>query len=63
MVREAINELSPNYRDIVLLKFIEDLDYAEIAAVLDKSEGAIRVMQFRALKELKQILAKKGFTE
>lgn len=62
-LRSAIHKLSPNYRDLVLLRFIEDMSYAEIAGVLGKSEGSIRIMQFRAMKELKNILQKMGFDE
>lgn len=62
-IREAINQLAPNYRDLVLLRFIDDLSYSEIAKVLDKKEGAVRIMQFRAMRELKKILQKMGFDE
>jgi RNA polymerase sigma-70 factor (ECF subfamily) len=62
-VREAMNKLPENYRDILLLRFIEDFSYTEIAKVLGKSEGSIRILQFRAIKELKKVLQKMGFDE
>lgn len=62
-VRSAINKLPENYRDILLLRFIEDFSYTEIAKILDKSEGSIRILQFRAIKELKKVLQKMGFDE
>jgi RNA polymerase sigma-70 factor (ECF subfamily) len=62
-VRSAIYKLNPNYRDLLLLRYIEDMSYAEIAVILGKSEGSIRIMQFRAMKELKNILQKMGFDE
>jgi RNA polymerase sigma-70 factor (ECF subfamily) len=61
-LREAINKLPENYRDILLLRFIEDMEYNEIAEVLDKSEGAIRITQFRAIKSLREVLEKMGFS-
>lgn len=60
-LRKAINKLPENYRDILLLRFIEDMDYAEVAEYLGKSEGAVRITQFRAIKELRKVLDKMGF--
>lgn len=62
-LNEGIHKLSENYKDVVLLRFIEDMEYSEIAKVLEKSEGSIRIMQFRALKELKKILQEMNFDE
>jgi RNA polymerase sigma-70 factor (ECF subfamily) len=55
--------LNPKYRDLLLLRFIEDLSYCEISKVLGKSEGSLRIMQFRAMRDLKKILQKMGFDE
>jgi RNA polymerase sigma-70 factor (ECF subfamily) len=41
---------------LILMSFIEGLDYREIAAALQKSEGNIRVMVHRALKKMKLFL-------
>jgi len=38
------------------LKFIEGFSNKEIAKILKKSEGAIRILQYRAIKNLKKIL-------
>jgi RNA polymerase sigma-70 factor (ECF subfamily) len=62
-VRSAIEKLPENYRDLVLLRFIQDFSYSEIAEIMGKSEGSIRIMQFRAIKELKKYLQKLGFDE
>jgi len=60
-LKTAINDLSKDYRDLVILRFIDDLSYKEIASILGKTEGSIRIMQFRAVRKLKAILEKKGF--
>lgn len=52
----ALPRLSDGQRQVILLKFIEGFSNSEIAAVMDKSEGAIRVMQHRALAALRQVL-------
>ena len=38
------------------MHFIDGLTYEEIAKALNKSEGAIRVIQYRALGELRSLL-------
>lgn len=53
--KKAIALLKPEYQDVIIMRFIENLSYEEVAAALGKSEGALRIMQHRALKELKLI--------
>lgn len=55
---ELIDCLPPNQRQVIILKFIEGMDNREIANIMGKSEGAIRVMQMRALATLKKELSK-----
>jgi RNA polymerase sigma-70 factor (ECF subfamily) len=55
-VRTAITKLKPEYQDIVILRFIEDLPLKEVAHTLEKTEGAVKLMQHRAIKELKKLL-------
>ena len=55
---EAMTCLSQNQRQVIILKFIEDLDNREIAQILGKREGAIRVLQMRALSKLRQELGR-----
>ena len=57
-LRRVILQLPGEQQQVVLLRFIEGFRYAEIAAVLGKSEGAIRVILHRALVRLRQILEK-----
>lgn len=59
-VREAIDQLKDPYKQVVTLKFLIGLSNNEIAEVMGEREGNIRVLQFRALKELKEILGAKG---
>ncbi|MFH1169299.1 MAG: sigma-70 family RNA polymerase sigma factor [Chloroflexota bacterium] len=49
-----LNCLSPQQRQVIILKFIEDMDNRQIAKIMRKSEGAIRVMQMRALTALRE---------
>jgi RNA polymerase sigma-70 factor (ECF subfamily) len=55
-VQEALRKLSQEYQDVVIMRFVEELSVREVAQAVGKSEGAIKVMQHRAIKELKKIL-------
>ncbi len=59
-VREAVDQLKEPYRQVITLKFLIGLSNPEIAEVLGEREGNVRVLQFRALKELKDLLSEKG---
>ncbi len=52
-VRVALTRLEPDQQNVLIMKFVEDLSNKEIAEALGKSEGAVRVIQHRALKQLK----------
>jgi len=54
----SINELSEEQEEIIILKFIEGLSNQEISKITNKKEDAIRQLQTRALKSLKDILEK-----
>lgn len=53
-VRDLLNVLSPDQRDVVLLRIIADLSVEEVAGMLDKREGAIKALQHRALAALRR---------
>ncbi len=55
-VRGALARLSEDRRQVVVLRFVDGLSAREIGAVLGRSEGAVRVLQHRALRELADIL-------
>lgn len=55
-VHGAIKELKPDHQDVIIMRFVEELSLKETAAVLKKSEGAVKLIQHRAIKELKKKL-------
>jgi RNA polymerase sigma-70 factor (ECF subfamily) len=59
LLRRAINELPENYRNVILLRDIEEMDGRETAAVLGISEGAVKVRLHRARAMLQRNLAPK----
>ena len=54
MVRAAILKLREEQRQVIILRFIEDLEYPEVAEIIGKSVAAIRVIQHRALNALRK---------
>lgn len=53
----VIGRLSPLHQDVLVLRFINGLSHAEVAEILERSSGSVRVLQHRALKELEALLA------
>jgi len=56
-VKDAICELKPKFRLPILLKYMEDLSYEEIACVLGCSKGTVASRLNRGHKELARRLA------
>jgi len=56
LVKNAIAKLEPDQQDVIVMKFVDELSNKEISDVLGKSEGAIRVIQHRALRQLKKLI-------
>jgi len=54
----ALEHLTEEQRQVILLKFMENLRNGQIAEILEKSEGAIKALQHRALKALRRAIEK-----
>ncbi len=52
-VEKSLSVLTEDERDVVIMKFVEEFSNKEIEETLGKSQGTIRVIQYRALKKLK----------
>lgn len=51
---QAVLQLKPAFRDVLLLRLREELSFTEIAAITGDSEGSLRVRYQRALKSLRK---------
>lgn len=60
IVRDAILQLAPEQREVVVLRFMEELSYEEIGAVLKLPPGTVKSRLNRAKAQLKEILSKSG---
>ncbi len=54
-VKTMMKVLNSDQQDVLLLRFVEGLSHREIAEALHKSEGAVRLIQHRAINELKKL--------
>ena len=59
-VRAALSALSEEHRQVLLLRYMQELDYGEIAAALDVSEGTVKSRINRAKGRLRELLAPGG---
>jgi RNA polymerase sigma-70 factor (ECF subfamily) len=55
-LRKALEQLTEEQRQVILLKIIDGRQNAEVAAILEKSEGAVRSLQHRALVALHRVM-------
>lgn len=53
----ALERLTPDQREVVVLRFVADLALEDVARVTKRSVGAVKTMQHRALAQLARILA------
>ena len=56
-VRRALDKLSEDRRQVLVLRFVNGLTAWEIGEVLGRSAGAVRVLQHRALRDLERLLS------
>ena len=59
-VRSALYRLTPEQRQVIVLKYIEGCDNQTIAAAINKPVGAVKSLQHRALDSLKRLLSQEG---
>lgn len=52
----AIARLEPHFREVIVMRFMQDMSYAEVAAALEITENYVRVLQHRALKKIREYM-------
>ena len=57
-----VRRLPPDQGDAVLLRVVGNLDVAEVAAVMGRSQGSVRVLVHRGLRRLQAILEEERVT-
>ncbi len=59
-VKSALQNIKKDYQDVLILHYLEDMPVAEVAAILGKSEGSVRVMVHRGLNALKDQMSQQS---
>ncbi len=55
----ALQVLTEEQREVILLRFVEGLSAREVGEILGKNEGAVRGMQFRAIEALRRAMKRR----
>jgi len=53
-VKNVLSELNEDYQNAIIWRYLDDLPISEIALLLDRTEGATRVLLHRALESLRE---------
>ncbi len=57
-VRTALSQLTQEQRQVVMLKYVEGWENAEIAVAMDKPIGSVKALQHRAIGALRKLINK-----
>ena len=55
-IQAALSRLTDEQAEVITLRFIEGLNIAEVAALMDKTEGAVKALQYRAVLALRRVM-------
>lgn len=56
LARQAFNRLPPIYKQVLELRFVQEMSLNEVAEILNKNSLSVRLIQHRALKKVRIIL-------
>ena len=56
-MQAAIQQLTEDQQQVIMLRFFQALSHEEIAAIMARRPGAVRVLQNRALNALRRVMA------
>ena len=62
-IRTALVNLNEDYQSVIIWHYLDDLPISKVAKMMERSEGAARVVLHRALKALKDEIDKKDIKE
>lgn len=54
---EALRQLPPDYQEVVMLRNLQRLPFAEVAQRMDRSRPAVQMLWMRAIRQLQEIMA------
>ena len=51
-----VGRLKPKYRDVLILRYYEDMSIADISVIMGKPEGTVKIWISRGLKQMRSLL-------
>lgn len=53
-IKDALGKIKPEHSEAIILHYLDDLPISEVAKILERPEGTVRVMLHRGLEELRE---------
>jgi RNA polymerase sigma factor (sigma-70 family) len=57
-VQDLLGRLTPDQRDVLLLRVVGELSIAEVAAIVGKEPNAVKQLQYRGMRTLRRLLTR-----
>ncbi len=54
-IKDSLAKIKPEHSEAIILHYLDDLPISEVAKILERPEGTVRVMLHRGLEELREI--------
>jgi RNA polymerase sigma-70 factor (ECF subfamily) len=54
---QGVRQLQANYQEVIILRFINQMSHAEVAEIMNITESHVRVLQYRALHKMREIVS------
>jgi RNA polymerase sigma-70 factor (ECF subfamily) len=55
-LHSALQQLTEEQAQVITLRFLDELSITEVATIMEKSEGAIKALQYRAVLALRRVM-------
>jgi RNA polymerase sigma-70 factor (ECF subfamily) len=55
LLADQLAKLQPHYREVIVLRNLQGLSFEEVAAKMDRTPGAVRMLWLRAIEKFKQV--------
>jgi RNA polymerase sigma-70 factor (ECF subfamily) len=59
LLADALAELGPDYREVLVLRSLQERDWDEVAGRMGRSVGSVRMLWARALRQLRPLIEKR----
>jgi RNA polymerase sigma-70 factor (ECF subfamily) len=53
----GVQQLPENYQEVIILRFINRMSHADVAEIMNITTSHVRVLQYRALKQMREIIS------